>query len=338
MSDKRICPFCGIVSTIQRLERSVDIEVRGEKYSVNEVVHRCHSCGEEFTSSSDDIDPVDAAFSLYRERHEMLSPLEIREFRKKYELTQRELASLLGWGAVTLSRYENGALQDLAHDRELQSAMTPDGFRKLVEICPSAVEKEKRERLLQILDSSRGLRSGMLGQLEERLSSIAPGVKNGFRRFSSGRFCAAVEYFLQDCGVYKTKLNKLLFYSDFMHFNEFGVSITGCCYARLPHGPVPDDFRTLLAVMEEDAGIIETDVIDYSGTEYQGEKVLLVNSLKEYSLSSDEVKTLSTIRDAFHDFGAGEIAEYSHSFIGWIETENAHLISYEYSAQLEIPI
>jgi len=44
----------------------------------------------------------------------MLSPYEIRELRKRYGLTQKELSLLLGWGSVTMSRYENGALQDVA--------------------------------------------------------------------------------------------------------------------------------------------------------------------------------------------------------------------------------
>ena len=35
----------------------------------------------------------------------MLSPYEIRELRKRYGLTQKELSLLLGWGSVTMSRY-----------------------------------------------------------------------------------------------------------------------------------------------------------------------------------------------------------------------------------------
>ncbi len=337
MKRTEFCPACEEDRLVQISQRDEKIVIRGEEFVVPAAIRICTICGEEFTCSRDSIDPIASAFDKYRKRYGMLSPADIKEFRKRYELTQRELASLLGWGAVTLSRYENGALQDLAHDREFQSAMTSDGLRKLVELTPSALEAEKKERLLKILDSRRGLRTGMLGQLEDRLAVIAPSLMNGCRRFSAGRFSAVVEFFLQEGGVYKTKLNKLLFYADFHHFMEYGISITGCCYARLPYGPVPDDFKTLLAVMEEYAGIIETEVVDYSAAEYQGERVRLVTSLNEYSLSPDEERTLNRIRKAFRDFGAGEIAEFSHSFNGWQETTNAHLISYEFADSLEIP-
>lgn len=331
------CPCCEEDQSIETLERDEEVTVRGEVFTVPAIVHRCTHCGDEFTRSTDALDPVDTAFSLYREKHGMLAPSEIREFRRKYELTQKELSSLLGWGAVTLSRYENGALQDAAHDRQLQAAMTVEGLKKLIHLNPNFLDSDKRERLLAVLDSKRGLRSGMLACIEDRLSEMPPCTMNGFRRFSIGRFCAVVESFLQNCSVYKTKLNKLLFYADFQHFKEFGVSITGCCYARLPHGPVPDDFRTLLAVMEEEAGVICTEIIDYPEAAYQGEKIHLCNPANENSLSPDEVNTLNTIRDVFGCFGAREIAEFSHAFKGWQDTENAHLISYEYADSLEMP-
>jgi len=45
-----MCPYCEVVCIIQRFERSVDITVRGEEFSVTELVHRCDSCGGEFST------------------------------------------------------------------------------------------------------------------------------------------------------------------------------------------------------------------------------------------------------------------------------------------------
>ncbi len=39
----------------------------------------------------------------------------------------------------------------------------------------------------------------------------------------------------------KTKLFKLLYFADFMHFKETGKSITGMEYEAWDYGPVPDD-------------------------------------------------------------------------------------------------
>jgi putative zinc finger/helix-turn-helix YgiT family protein len=337
MKRTEFCPHCEELRTVSCVEREVKVSVRGEEFPVPSIVHVCSECGEEFACSADSLDPVDAAFSLYREKHGMLSPSEILGFRRRYELTQKELSALLGWGAVTLSRYENGALQDAAHDRQLHAVMTGEGLKKLIQLNPDALDSVKRERILEILDCRRGSRNGLLGSLEDRLSEMPPCAMNGFRRFSAGRFSAVVESFLRDGAVFKTKLNKLLFYADFLHFRDFGVSITGCRYAKLQYGPVPDDFKTLLGVLEEEAGVLMTELVDFPDKDYKGEPITLLNSLNEYCLSPDEERTVRRIIDAFRGCGAREIAEFSHCFPGWIETAPSRLISYDYADSLELP-
>ncbi len=47
-----------------------------------------------------------------------------------------------------------------------------------------------------------------------------------------------------------TKLNKILFYSDFLAYAQLGNSITGCEYQKLPHGPVPKRILAVRAALE----------------------------------------------------------------------------------------
>ena len=62
----------------------------------------------------------------------------------------------------------------------------------------------------------------------------------------------------------KTKLFKLLFFLDFIHFKKFGTSVTGYDYIAMPYGPVPvklyeqitndslpAEFKKAFVVMEE---------------------------------------------------------------------------------------
>jgi len=59
----------------------------------------------------------------------------------------------------------------------------------------------------------------------------------------------AIIYFVKntkDCK--KTKLFKLLYYLDFIHFKRFGLSVTGYDYITMPYGPVPSK---LLAQFEK---------------------------------------------------------------------------------------
>ena len=41
-----------------------------------------------------------------------LQPEEIEKIRKQYGLSQKNFARLLGWGDITIHRYESGAIQD----------------------------------------------------------------------------------------------------------------------------------------------------------------------------------------------------------------------------------
>jgi len=59
-----------------------------------------------------------------------------------------------------------------------------------------------------------------------------------------------------------TKLNKLLFYSDFCAYLSFDKPITGQQYFKLPNGPAPKRLKPIVAKMQE------ADELAYQETEY----------------------------------------------------------------------
>jgi hypothetical protein len=62
------------------------------------------------------------------------------------------------------------------------------------------------------------------------------------RIFDEKKFENAVLFFAKNTDPKlfgKTKLNKLLFHSDFLHYKRYGRSITGDRYVKMPYGPVP---------------------------------------------------------------------------------------------------
>lgn len=145
------CPICGEGATLQPVEQTETFEVRGETIEVQSIVMQCPQCGEDMLRPEDP-DPVDRAFREYRKRHNLLQPEEIRELRGRYQLTQSELSTLLGLGGATLSRWENGSLQEEAHDHLLRFALEPQNLHKLLKDKPNAVAEGKRLTLTQQLD------------------------------------------------------------------------------------------------------------------------------------------------------------------------------------------
>ncbi|NJK94516.1 MAG: SocA family protein [Bacteroidales bacterium] len=62
------------------------------------------------------------------------------------------------------------------------------------------------------------------------------------------KFTEMVVYFAKELQPWKTKLNKLLFYADFLHFKKTCFSISGVRYRAIDMGPVPNNFQSILNI------------------------------------------------------------------------------------------
>ena len=171
---KTICPHCEATRDVQKVDTKETVEIRGERIEVPVKYYKCLTCGGDFDDPKADGDPLEKAYAEYRSRHGMVQPSELKAFRKKYGLTQNELGRLLGWGAVTVSRYENGALQDEAHDKEARLAMEPPNLISLIEETRDAISNEKKQRLLKELKRE-----------EEEAFSFEKDIRGAFRQLRS---------------------------------------------------------------------------------------------------------------------------------------------------------
>ena len=330
----RVCPLCEERDHIETVRDKRTLNVRGEPIEVEYEALRCKKCGEEFISTKSENDPLAEAYKIYRTNHNMLQPPEIKEIRKKYGLTQGELSRILGWGAVTLSRYENGALQDVTHDRQLKLVRDPKNLLDLIQENPEALGSQKRKSLIRSLQEMVRDEYPIERYLEELFFHEEASPLSGFCFFDMDKFFNCILYFCRD-GLLKTLINKLLFYADFKHFKEYAIGITGARYIHLPHGPVPANYDIFLAAIVN-AGRIEIDEISYPGQEYTGE---LYTSVEEPILSvfSDtELKILTMVKERFRGFTARALSEFSHGEKAYQDTSQRQLISYQYAAFLRI--
>jgi putative zinc finger/helix-turn-helix YgiT family protein len=120
---KGICPNCVKITDLELIQKPDNIEVRGELIPVDDQYLLCHECGTDFDDPRSDFDVLDVAYREYRRRHNMLQPEDIKSFRDKSGLSEKQLSSLLGFHEDALRRYEVGALQTVEHERALQLYM-----------------------------------------------------------------------------------------------------------------------------------------------------------------------------------------------------------------------
>lgn len=330
---KGICPKCEKETDIELVRKIEEIKVRGESIEVETEFYKCLVCGEEFEDPRSDNDPLDKAYREYRRRHGMVQPEEIRQLRKRYGFTQSEMSSLLGWGGATLSRYENGALQDEAHGKILHLITDPRNLLNLIEQSPDAIPEYKKENIIKELKIAEEESYSIESILEERLGVYEPDELSGYMRLNLAKLFNAVLFFCEE-GTLKTVLNKLLFYADFKHFKEYTVSITGARYARIPFGPAPDNYDYYFATLKR-YGELNVEEIEY-GDAVTGEK--FVSERKpDFTLFSDtELKIIAEVKIYFKDFTAKRISDFSHNERGYKETSNGNIISYKYADSLQI--
>ena len=325
---KRECSVCGKTVEWEQITTHENFEVRGENIPVEFSILRCPQCHTEFEDLKSDTDPYAIAYEEYRNRKGMVHPNQIKEFREKYDLTQKELSNLLGVGEITLSRYENGALQDEAHDQLLKFIFEPINLYKIIKEKETLLSTEKRNNLLPKLEEEAGISSYRLLS-----SGKYTAIFTGNTEFNFQKIVNLVRFFTFNQSIYKSKLFKLLFYADFSHFKKYNASITGLPYAHLPYGPVPNNYNTLIGViLNVDSSIYIQEKI---AGDYPGE-VILSAKPTENIFSKDEIEIIRNIQDYFAQFSCLQIENFSHEEIGYKKTKDGELISYDYAKVLRI--
>jgi len=127
------CPLCEGVRNLIYGKQQEKIRVRGEEIDVLVNLFYCPDGDHYFQSFNDDEERIQSAYREYRKRKGFLQPEEIRQIRKQYQLSQRDFSRLLGWGDITIHRYESGALQDDSHNEVLLSIKSLENFEEYIE-------------------------------------------------------------------------------------------------------------------------------------------------------------------------------------------------------------
>jgi uncharacterized phage-associated protein len=149
----------------------------------------------------------------------------------------------------------------------------------------------------------------------------------------------ALVYFLKNtrsCG--KTKLFKLLYFLDFIHFRETGKSVTGLNYYACEKGPVPQDL--FFELEQPDKDLKETvALLKQSGDE--DDKLCRVIAKKPFDpkfFSKRELKIMGNLAFVFQDALAKDMVEITHlAGTPWDKTikEKGHRKLIDYSLAVD---
>jgi uncharacterized phage-associated protein/DNA-binding transcriptional regulator YiaG len=282
----------------------------------------------EYTTTEIDELNVQQLYNKYRAKHKLPFVDDIKAIRAKYAISASKMSEILGFGANGYRNYENGEIPSESNARLIQLIEDPSEFRKLLNLQKDTLKSEEYAKILKQVESQMLLYS-------DSPHNNSRNIYNGFQRFDSERFANLVVFFSEKMRPFKTKLNKLLFYTDFCHFKKTGFSVSGAVYRAIQFGPVPNDYDALYqeVIKKEKVECIVSEEGNFVSEQY----IPITNKTFDATLFSEqERETLNQIYLRFKMVNAKNIKDISHEETAWIENEKSKgLISFDYAFDLK---
>ncbi|MCM1489632.1 MAG: Panacea domain-containing protein, partial [Muribaculum sp.] len=242
-------------------------------------------------------------YNEYRTRHAIPFPDQIIGLREHYRLSAAKMSQILGFGINQYRMYEDGEVPSLSNARTLLAAGEKALFKSFVEAAKSDMSDSEFVRVMKKVEETDG----------DYKMDASPTVFTGYRTVSAEKISAAIKRLVAEMGpIFVTKMNKLLFYADFLHYKQHGYGITGLTYRAMQYGPVPEGWGRIYSSLP---GIVMEEFVYPSG---QSGIQLKSDSPSDMSvLSESERETLSLVCELFKDMSAGDISNVSHKEKAW---------------------
>ena len=158
-------------------------------------------------------------------------------------------------------------------------------------------------------------------------------------------------YICQNCSntnkLGATKLNKILYYADFLHYYYRGFSITNDTYVKRQYGPVPKHIMDVLDELEDERKMFIKDIdyfgknkkefiplTDYDIEQFNGYEISLIDKIREeicdnYTAESISIQTHDKIWEIaelgeeipYYTVFASSFGEIDENDINWAKEE-----------------
>lgn len=328
-------PTTGKEMKLIKERRSMDF--RRETFEIVFHYYKCEDSGEQFTTTSLDEVNMNQVYNQYRDKFNIPFPDEIIRIREKYGLPAAKMSEILGFGVNSYRQYEAGEMPSIANAKLIQMVDDSKYFIDMVELCGTLEEKVKAKYIqkAQVLVEERKRNIFNLNFKEYLLGKHLADIYSGYRNPNFEKFTEMIVYFSEQMKPFKTKMNKLLFYADFLMFKQSCFSISGVRYKAIDMGPVPNNFQSIFEYLAN------KDQIDIYTTEfpngYIGEQF---KSRKDRPFNTDlftenELRVLEKVATVFNSTSTSDIIELSHLEEAWKKNEkDKSVISYEYAFEL----
>ena len=322
------CDNCGSTDTYIKNHEHI-YQIKGKEIKFNSDRRFCSKCNNLVYDEKLDNIASEKGIEIYNKLYGVPKE-EIIALRKKYNLSQELFSKVIGCAKKTLISYEK------------EMSIPNDSYLILIkslianpEIITNLVEANKVQFTDKEYNKINNKISIFLANNEKQLllsEEYSPTEYNGYTKLNKEKVYNMIIYFA-DNTILKTKLLKEMFYADFLFYKENCKSITGLEYCKLPFGPVPDGFETIL-LNEYQEGMIDYKPVITSSKEYY--EIAAKKKFNKDLFTKEELDVLAKIKKYFKDYNVKKIVDYSHKEKAYTDTNDCAKISYDYSFDINL--
>jgi len=280
---KEYCYYCDDEVEFRIEESMIENKIKEVIFPCLAKIAYCEKCGEEIYISELSDENVKVANEKYRQLKGLIQVNEIENILFKYNIGQKPLASLLGWGETTIIRYLKGLTPTREYSQTLLKLMKPEYMLELYQVNKSSLtivsQRKLYDRLMEILDQSKKSLN------ENKLISIA-------------------EYFLNKIdpeageSITPLKLQKLVYYAQAWSLS-FNKSLIEEDFQAWVHGPV-----------------IPSLYVHFK--EYGSSNIQMVYSLDSSVFEQEEINILDLVWSVYGKYDAKYLERLTHTEKPWI--------------------
>lgn len=315
MKEVILSPFRNCEAHLKRVPDTM--EFRGKTYHFLNHYYVCDESGEEFTDEATGEINFAQVYNQYREENNIPFVNEIVKLREDCQLSKADMGRLLGFGENQYYRYELGEVPSPSNGRLMRTLI--DNRDALVSaIKESSIKESNKEKSLLAI-SKLSAKENEDRTIFNLLFPVKRSIYNGYAITNVNKVRQMILYFLGHMNIgYKTALNKLMFYADFLMYKEHCVGISGLSYSALPYGNVPNNFKVLYGIFDE------VDEIDDEKPYF---KPLTVCDLSVFS--ENEVRVLEYVAEKMAKQASTALSETNHTEDAWLK--------YKHDTKLLVP-
>lgn len=329
--EERDCPICNKVHKVEKRTRNGGVLIKEKPISFQEIYYVCPDCPNDEENEFVSAEMMDVNFQTarneYRKLYGLLTSDEIVEIRSFYNMSQADLSIVLGWGEITITRYESKSIQDETYDQILRMAKKDPYFvLERLQKQKDKISNDKYEQLKASIDKRiEEFGNAILNQKSiesQYLLYDEPSEYNGYQMLNIEKLQNVISFFAHYYGgILKVKLMKLLWYVDALSFKSTGKAVTGLVYRHMPYGALPIAYSEIIHLPGLSVEEIEND----DTTMY---RITSLTDIGLSKLSQEEIDVVYQVAKKFQGFNASSMVEYMHKEAAYTNTYMQQIIPF----------